>query len=156
MKQICPGMWWQCGKITLTNEAGWKLHTTVSGTAHVITFPLKHQVRWEPERQSRICHGLKMSTYSLNFSLQAALAQHWLSAPLSAWTAGITQKGCLENNSTEMPNLYIDYLRNSWKYWKKPWTQMQGTLMQFLTQPLIGSLILASRPPWTSSISPSL
>lgn len=91
-----------------------------------------------------------MSTYSLNFSLQAALAQHWLSAPLSAWTAGITQKGCLENNSTEMPNLYIDYLRNSWKYWKKPWTQMQGTLVQFLAQPLIGSLVCVPRPPWTS------
>lgn len=120
-KWICCGMWWKRGKITLKNKAGWKLHTIVSWTANVIT-PLKHGVKWEPEGQSIICHGLKMSMYSLNFSLYAALAQHWLNAPLSAWTAGITQKGWLENNSTEMPNLYIDYLRDSWKYWKKPWT----------------------------------
>lgn len=143
-------MWWKRGKITLKNKAGWKLHTIVSWTANAITLALKHQVRREPEGQSRICHGLKMSMYSLSFSSQAALAQHWLSAPLSTWTAGITQKGWLENHSTEMPNLYIDYLKDSWKYWKKPWTQMQGTLVQFLAQPLTGSMSLVPRPPWAS------
>lgn len=25
-----------------------------------------------------------------------------------------------------MPNLYIDYLRDSWKYWKKPWTYLEA------------------------------
>lgn len=132
------------------NKAGWKLHTIVSWTANLITLPLKHQVRWEPERQSRTCHGLKMSMHSLHSSFQAALARPWLSAPLSTWTAGVTQKGWLENNSTEMPDLYIDYLRDSWKYWKKHRTERQRTWAQFLAQPRTGSRTLVPWPPWAS------